>query len=259
MNRKRAWFPLFAVFLCLGVAARGDEWGAIKGRLVFKGDPPAPAPLQIPPGQFPVGVPQPVAEDLLVDPKTNGIANVVVFVRGKDVKVNPQVDAAARAKPVALTARNMRFAPHVVIVQTGQNLQVTNGDPCDHNLNVGSYRNPASNHLLPAGGQPALEKFAVEEAVPVRVTDNLYPWMGAWVVVPPTPYAAVTKPDGSFEIPAVPVGEVEMQLWHEKTGPLAGAATALGKSDAKGRLKVEVKAAGTDLGNVTIAPDALRR
>lgn len=258
MNRKHAWFPLFVVLVCLTAAARGDERGTIKGRFVFAGDPPEPAPLRIPPGMAPVGVPQPVAEDLVVDPKSKGIANVVVFIRGKDVKVNPQVDKAARAKPVVLTARNMRFAPHVVVVQTGQDLQLTNGDPAGHNVNISSIGNPVVNTIVPAGGQPAVQ-FAEDEPLPVRVRDNIHPWMKAWVVVRSNPYAAVTQADGSFEIPGVPVGEIELQLWHEKAGSLAGVATTLGKADDKGRLKVEVKAAGTNLGDITITPDALHR
>lgn len=153
----------------------------------------------------------------------------------------------------------MRFTPHVVIVQTGQDLQLTNADLVGQNVNVDSIRNAAGNTIVPAGGQPVGEQFAADEPFPVRATGYLFPWMGAWVVVRPNPYAAITQPDGAFEIPGVPVGEVELQLWHEKAGRFAGVTTTLGKCDDKGRLTVEVKAAATDLGAITITPDAFGR
>jgi hypothetical protein len=39
MHRTHAWLSLFAVAVCLTAATRGDEWGTIKGRLVFAGAP----------------------------------------------------------------------------------------------------------------------------------------------------------------------------------------------------------------------------
>jgi hypothetical protein len=87
------------------------------------------------------------------------------------------------------------------------------------------------------------------------VTCNIHPWMKAWLLVRPNPYAAVSKADGTFEIPGVPVGEVELQFWHEKAGYI-GEMTLGGKPEkaAKGRKKVAVAAAGTDLGEIVLAP-----
>ena len=73
--------------------------------------------------------------------------------------------------------------------------------------------------------------------------------MKAWLVVRDNPYAAVTGPDGSFEIANLPAGEVELQLWHEKAGYIGGIVVG-GKAEEtkKGRKKVKIAAAGTDLG-----------
>ena len=79
--------------------------------------------------------------------------------------------------------------------------------------------------------------------------------MKAWLVVRPNPYASVSKTDGTFEIKDVPVGEVELQFWHEKAGYI-GEMTIGGKAEkaAKGRKKVSVAAAGTDLGEIVLEP-----
>jgi hypothetical protein len=63
----------------------------------------------------------------------------------------------------------------------------------------------------------------------------------------------VSGPDGSFEIANLPVGEIELQLWHEKAGYI-GEITLGGKAEktAKGRKKVKVAAAGTDLGEMVL-------
>ena len=63
-------------------------------------------------------------------------------------------------------------------------------------------------------------------------------------------YFAVTKDDGSFEIPNLPAGEeVEIQVWHERgAGP--GGALVLPKKDLKwtpkGRFKVKLEARSDD-------------
>jgi beta-lactamase regulating signal transducer with metallopeptidase domain len=230
-------------------AAPAAARGRIKGRFVYKGgllppvDPRLPALIG---GPAPIGEPQPLGEDFVVDPATRGLANVVVFLRDKDLEVDPRVAAAARAKPATLDARNMHFTPRVVVVQPGQDLPLTNGDPVGHNFNIARSRNPGVNALIPALGKDRV-RFAAEEPLPASVIDNIYPWMKAWVLVRPNPYAAVTKPDGSFEIPDVPAGEVELQLWHERFGRLAGAATARGEADDKGRLRVRVEPGVIDL------------
>lgn len=248
---------LLALAVLAAAPAAADEWGTIKGKFVFKGDAPAAAELKADKDVEVCGKHKLLAEELVVG-ADRGIQNVVVFVRDKGVKVNPEVAAAAKAKPVELDNKDCRFEPHVVFVQTGQELVIKNSDTVGHNSNVATIKNPASNTLIPAGGQAPV-KFTVEEAIPASVTCNIHPWMKAWVVVRGNPYAAITKPDGSFEIKGVPVGEVELQLWHEKAGNLAEVATGKGKADKKGRIKVKVEAAGTDLGEIAVESGSFKK
>ena len=250
-------FRLVAVLSLLAAPAVADDWGTIKGKFVFQGDAPAAAALKADKDVEVCGKHKLLAEELVVG-ADKGIQNVVIFVRDKEVKVNPEAAAAAKAQSVELDNKACRFEPHVVFVQTGQDLVIKNSDTVGHNSNITTIKNPASNALIPAGGKSPV-KFGVEESIPAGVTCNIHPWMKAWVVIRGNPYAAVTKPDGSFEIKGVPVGEVELQLWHEKAGNLAEVSTTQGKADKKGRIKVKVEAAGTDLGAIPVAAAAFNK
>lgn len=241
----------FAACLAAMPLAQADEWGSIKGKFVFGGTPPAAGDLKADKDVEVCGKHKLVNEELVVG-ADKGIANVVVFVRDKAVKVNPELAAAAAKEKVELDNKDCRFEPHVVFVQTGQELVIKNSDTVGHNSNVATVKNPPSNSLIPAGGSSPL-KFSSEEAIPSQVTCNIHPWMKGWVLVRPNPYAAVSKADGTFEIKGVPVGEIELQFWHEKAGYL-GEMTIGGKAEkaSKGRMKVNVPAAGKDLGEIVL-------
>jgi plastocyanin len=248
-SRLPAFLAALAI-VAVATAARADEWGSIKGRFIYGGAAAAAGELKVDKDTEVCGKHKLLAEELVVG-ADKGIANVVVYVRDKGVKVNPEFVAKASA---VLDNKDCRFEPHVTFVQTGQELVIKNSDTVGHNSNVATVKNPPSNNLIPAGGE-AKSKFASDEAIPAQVTCNIHPWMKAWLLVRPNPYAAVSKADGTFEIPGVPVGEVELQFWHEKAGYI-GEMTLGGKPEkaAKGRKKVAVAAAGTDLGEIVLAP-----
>jgi len=240
------------VVACVVVSsAAADEWGTLKGRFVLGGDAAAPAPLVIDKDVQICGNHNLVNEELVVG-EGKGVANVVVFVRDKKVKVKPELEAAAKeAKPV-LDNRNCRFEPHVLFVQAGQELTIKNSDAAGHNSNIATVKNAPSNNLIPANGE-VKAKFTAEEAVPAQVTCNIHPWMKGWIVVRDNPYAAVSKADGSFEIADLPAEEVELQFWHEKAGYL-GEMTINKKKETvkKGRMKKAIKAGDNDMGEIVL-------
>ena len=243
---------------CLAPLAQADEWATIKGKFVFGGAPPAAGELKADKDVEVCGKHKLLAEELIVG-ADKGVANVVVFVRDKDVKINPEAAKAAAGAKVELDNKDCRFEPHVAFVQVGQELVVKNSDSVGHNSNIATVKNAPSNNLIPASGS-ATVKFTSDEAVPAQVTCNIHPWMKAWLVVRPNPYAAVSKADGTFEIKDVPVGEVELQFWHEKAGYI-GEMTVGGKAEkaSKGRKKVAVAAGGTDLGEIVLAPTVFQK
>jgi plastocyanin len=252
---KTFTFVAALVVAFVGSAVRADEWGTIKGRFLLGGDPAAAAELKVDKDVEVCGKHKLLAEELVVG-ADKGIANVVVFVRDKTVKPNPDLKAT---EPVVLDNKDCRFEPHVAFVQVGQPLVIKNSDTVGHNSNIASQKNP-SNSLVPAGGE-AKVTFSADEAVPAAVTCNIHPWMKGWVLIRPNPYAAVSKADGTFEIKGVPAGgEVELQFWHEKAGYVAEM-TIGGKAEkvSKGRKKVNVAAAGTDLGDIVLPPGIFQK
>lgn len=54
---------------------------------------------------------------------------------------------------------------------------------------------------------------------PVRLHCNIHQWMTGYIWALDTPYAAVTKEDGSYEIKGVPAGmDLMLTFWHEQAG-----------------------------------------
>ena len=244
--------------IVLSGSSRAEEWGAIQGKFVFGGAVPTAGELKTDKDVEVCGKHKLLAEELVVG-ADKGIANVVVFVRDKGVKVNPDAAKAAAGAKVVLDNKNCRFEPHVTFVQVGQELVVKNSDTVGHNSNIATIKNAPSNNLIPAGGDTTIT-FGSDEAVPAQVTCNIHPWMKSWLLVRPNPYAAVSAADGTFVIKDVPVGEVELQFWHEKAGYI-GEMTLGGKVEkaAKGRKKVAVAAGGTNLGDIVLDPTLFQK
>jgi plastocyanin len=237
-----------ALLLTGSTTIKAADWGSISGRFVFGGTAPAAPKLTVDKDVDVCGKFDLLNEELVVG-DGQGVANVVIFVRDRKIDVHPDLKAT---EPVVLDNLNCRFNPHVVFVQTGQDLIIKNSDPVGHNSNVATLKNPASNTLIPAGGETKVT-FRSDEAVPAAVTCNIHPWMKGWVVVRDNPYAAVTGEDGSFTIEKLPAGEVELQFWHEKAGYLDSIVIDGKKESVKrGRMEVKVSKDGTDLGEMVL-------
>jgi hypothetical protein len=108
------------------------------------------------------------------------------------------------------------YQPHVVAVQANQPFEVVKDDPTTHNIHPMPANNREWNKAeLP--GARVEEAFAREEiAIPVKC--NIHPWMRGYIAVLKHPYFAVTKQDGSFDLPSLPPGTDTIKAWHEKLG-----------------------------------------
>lgn len=237
--------PAFAAiaavaFAACPLAALAEEWGTIKGRFLLGGAVPATTELKADKDVEVCGKHKLMNEELAVG-ADKGIANVVVFIRDEKIKINPELANAAK-QPVVLDNKDCRFDPHVIAVQTGQELVIKNSDTVGHNVNVACLKNSPFNQIVPAG-QTISTTFKVEEPRLVQAACNIHPWMKGWIVVRSNPYVAISKADGSFEISGVPAGEVEIVMLHEKAGYIQKYSVN-GKAEEakKGRKKVTVSA-----------------
>jgi hypothetical protein len=193
-----------------------------------------------------------VDESLQVGPKGE-LANVVIWVRTKDVAVHPDYAKAATSK-AKLEYQKGKFVPRVLVMQVGQALKVMNPDPVHHNIASGLVSNPAFNVQLPSNTEWDLPPFAASEHMPERLQDNVVPAMRGWLLIRPNPYFAISNTDGKFEIKNLPAGTpLEFQVWHERRGQVENIVNGkpAGWKD-RGRFTMELQPGENDLKSITL-------
>ncbi len=134
---------------------------------------------------------------------------------------------AAHAK---IDQLNLTFIPHVTAVLVGTTIDFQNSDAVLHNVFSPDFCAAKFNLGTWPKGEIRSYQFKVECVATLLC--KVHPEMEGFVVAVPTPYHAVTKPDGSYSIAGVPDGAYTLKVWHPKlkgtTKPVtvAGAVTA---------------------------------
>jgi hypothetical protein len=166
--------------------------------------------------------------DWKIDDK-GGVANVFVWITppsGKYFKIDiNDKEKKTWTDEVVIDQPHCAFLPHAVVLfpkyrdsagkvaPTNQKFKVKNSAPIQHNTNLTSLGGP--NPTLAPGKE--LDFDADITSKPTGFTCTVHTWMMAYVAAFDHPFAAVTKPDGTYEIKNVPVGaEVRIVAWHEK-------------------------------------------
>lgn len=149
------------------------------------------------------------------------------------------------ARPVrarrTLTQREKRFAPHVMAVGLGTEVDFPNEDPFFHNV-FSVYNGKRFDLGLYASGETRPVLF--NRPGVSFIFCNIHPQMSAVVVTLETPYFAVSGPDGGFAIADVPEGSYRLGIWHERSDPE--------QLSAQSRA-VRVEGAGVDLGAIRLS------
>lgn len=242
------WKSLTLVGL-MACGAQAAGFGDLTGQILYDGDAPTPDALSITKDADFCGKHMLVNEELLVDPETKGVSNVLIFIRSKiaEKDINPEVVKELPEK-VRFDNKNCRFEPHVTGVWVGkQILDFHNSDPVGHNSNIAPIGNDGKNTLLPKDGS-ADYKFRKKTNVPSKVNCNIHPWMTGYVAALDNPYFVVTAVDGKFELKGIPAGKHEFAVWQEKVGWIDT------KDWPKGRFEMEIKEGSNDLGEIKLAP-----
>jgi hypothetical protein len=109
------------------------------------------------------------------------------------------------------------FLPHATLVRVGQPLKIINSDAVAHNARTAPLAGTALNQILSANDQAgATTTYTKPETAPVGTKCDIHAWMASFHLPVNHPWAAVTGPDGSFEIADVPATDLEFVVWHEK-------------------------------------------
>lgn len=233
--RSAKWMPLVAILAigCGGDAGDGADTAdtgaadgadaapavdpaiaaTVTGTITFTGTAPEPTPIDM--------SEEPVCADKHAEPPVHqpvkvsdgNLAEVFVFVsEGLGDGQFPVSSGAA-----LLDQNGCRYQPHVLGVQTGQDLTVRNSDAVLHNINTESSANRPFNISQPQEGMESTRSFSVQEVM-IPVKCDVHGWMSAFIGVVGHPYHAVTSEDGTFTIEGLPPGEYTIEAWHESLG-----------------------------------------
>ena len=135
-------------------------------------------------------------------------------------------------EPAMLDQQGCLYEPHVLAVQTNQQIKIRNSDGVLHNINARPKNNPGFNIGQPVKGMESPKSFPnTEVMIPVKC--DVHPWMSAWIGVQTHPFAAVSGDDGSFTLPNLPPGDYEIEAWHEKFGTSVQKVTVGAKESKK--------------------------
>ena len=185
------------------------------------------------------GADGPTAQNVLVS--DGGLANVFVYL-SEGVTMAPTSSGGA----AMLDQVNCRYTPHVLGVQSGQDIEITNSDNLLHNINATPTENRGFNISQPRAGITSTQSFAVAEVmVPVRC--DVHGWMQAYIGVVDHPYFAVTGADGSFSIGNVPAGDYTMTAWHEEFGTMTASVTVAAGETAMASFDYSAEMSGADV------------
>jgi hypothetical protein len=197
-------------------AAAVDDASAatITGKVKFEGTPSAPKNLDM--SATPACAKahtSPAKTEDVVAASDGSLKYAFVYVKsGLPDKTWP-----VPATSVTLDQKGCMYQPHVIGVMTGQNIEVKNSDPTNHNIHPLPKTNQEWNESQPPGSEPKMKSFPREEiAIPVKC--NIHPWMRSYISVLPHPFHAVTADDGTFTIKGLPPGTYTVTVWHEKYG-----------------------------------------
>ena len=199
--------------------------GTISGTVNFTGTPQAPTAIDMTAEADCAdgyGADGPMSIEVVV--ADGKLANVFVYLTGVSGAPGP-------SGSVGINQENCRYSTHVMGVQAGQDIKISNSDNLLHNINASPTENRGFNISQPRAGIESTQRFAVAEVmVPVRC--DVHGWMRAYIGVVDHPYFAVSGPDGSFTIPDVPAGEYTAETWHEVYGTMSASVTVTAQGTA---------------------------
>jgi len=230
------------------IRASESQWADLTGRFVYRASAPQREKLKVDKdveccGQYDI------RDESLLVAEDGGLANVYVYVRTRRVDICPELAEAAEDR-VTLDNRDCIFMPHCLSIwYTEQDFYTVNSDPIAQNVAFSPLGDVPANIVLaaaPGENIDATYTFHRKQNVPVPIACNYHPWESAYILPREDPYVALSGEDGTFRLDKLPVGELEFQVWHERTGYLETAEWD------RGRFEMEITPGTNDLGTIEL-------
>jgi hypothetical protein len=232
-----------------------DKWGTIKGQVVWSGnDIPPREELKVVADQkhclmanetANLGKGTILDEKLLIDAKTRGVKNVLVWLINDPQNPLPiHPDLVKFPAEVVIDQPACMFSPRVLAMREGQVFVVKNSAPVQHNIkwSPDEQINKGGNQVIKPGGKLDIKGLKAQ-FLPISLECNLHNWMKGRLAVFNHPYYAITADDGSFTIKDAPVGSYRIMIYHEEIGYRLG-----GKG--KNGEPITIKGGDNDLGKL---------
>lgn len=237
--------------------AAEEKWGNLSATFLYDGEPPPRQELTIDKDKSFYKAPV-FDESLVVDPKSKGIANVVIWLDLHKEDPPPAIHESYSKlanEDVAVEALQGNISRRVTLVTLDQTLLIRNTEPIGHNLKWDSFHNTPFCDLIPAGGS-SKKRLSKPETRPMPVACNIHPWETGWLLVRDNPYMAVTAATGKLQIKNLPIGKHTFALWHELPGWIKEFKRdgKVEKLDKGGRLSINIKPGDNDLGEIVFKP-----
>jgi plastocyanin len=140
-------------------------------------------------------------------------SEVVIWLSPLDQKAPSPIDSA---HPPQLVQRNKAFEPHVLVVQSGTQVQFPNKDPFFHNVFSLFNGKRFDLGLYEAGSSKSVRFDRVGVSF---LFCNIHEEMSAVIVAVDTPYFAISDRAGHISVPNVPDGRYEAHVWYERSLP----------------------------------------
>jgi plastocyanin len=188
--------------------------GTISGKVIFTGDKPAMPSIDMsanPMCERQHTTPE-HAETVVINPNRT--------VRYAFVWIKEGLPKARWTPPpasIVLDQNGCVYRPHVLALMVGQQLEIDNSDPVNHNVHAEAQVNVAWNESQPPQAEKKFKTFSREE-IWFPVTCSVHPWMRAFLSVVSHPFFAVTGEDGAFTLKGVPPGSYTVEAIQEKFG-----------------------------------------
>jgi len=166
-----------------------------------------------------------------VDPKTKAVANVIVWIKPPKDTYFPLYPTYKPSKePLVIDQPHCAYVPRVSAynpvniidgkpVETGQKVMFKNSAVVSHNIRAVGAADKDNSFNVNLIAKSEYVKAFEPQRLPISLQCDIHTWMGGKLAVFDHPYFAITKADGSFEIPNVPAGaKVYLMAWHEGVG-----------------------------------------